>query len=172
VRWADFAILVPHRYWAQDPAKVLRTLGRVYGDPRAAHGAGRVKLNALRATAPDLLWRHPASRVMDHLLKAAAARVARKVAASGMGRASAALGSVNPACEGGSVDGGDGGDGPPLAALGAGESRRGTKAGGLGVSGFSDLFSPGSLSAVGTDGRCSPHQRVAFNSMNEGSQCV
>ena len=80
-QWPTFVILVPHKFWEADAGKVLRVLRKVYGDPRDGSSAGSRKLAALRASAPDVLWHHPHSRVLKHLLESVAERSKTKLAA-------------------------------------------------------------------------------------------
>ena len=78
VRWDSFVELVPRDAWAEDPARVLDLVTRKYRDPLEEGTPGWKKLDALRSAAPDLLWRHPESRVMDNLLVSVAKRSEEK----------------------------------------------------------------------------------------------
>lgn len=97
VRWAEFVILVPHKYWHLDPGTVLETLTNVYGDPRDGASIGSRKLSALRTAMPDFLWLHPQSRVVNNLLATAAQKARSKLGKSGEGPSLAcdAKGSAN-----------------------------------------------------------------------------
>ena len=78
VRWDSFVELVPRDAWAEDPARVLDLVTRKYRDFLEEGTPGWKKLDALRSAAPDLLWRHPESRVMDNLLVSVAKRSEEK----------------------------------------------------------------------------------------------
>ena len=78
VNWDSFVALVPRDAWEEDAARALDLVMQKYRDPLEEGTAGWKKLDALRSAAPDLLWEHPESRVMDNLLVSVAKRSEEK----------------------------------------------------------------------------------------------
>ena len=114
VNWDSFVALVPRDAWEEDAARALDLVMQKYRDPLEEGTAGWKKLDALRSAAPDLLWQHPESRVIDNLLISVAKRSEEKFkTTTRSGRKSRA------ACEKNEGEGAGVGAGAQLPELGA-----------------------------------------------------